>query len=148
MFAPGMRNYWTGGYIERMTDEAIDALLEATGDIPSPHSAVLLEYHGGAAGRIAPDATAFPHRSAECLLVIIGLWMDPAADEENIEWARRLWKGMQPYSSGAAYSNLLGIDDLGRSRGAFGSNYDRLAALKKKYDPENFFRHNQNVPPA
>jgi FAD/FMN-containing dehydrogenase len=148
MFSPGMRNYWTGGYIERMTDEAIDALVEATGTIPSPYSAVLLEYHGGAAGRIAPDANAFPHRSAECLLVIMSIWADPAADEENTGWARRLWKAMEPYSSGAAYSNLLGIDDLGRSRGAFGSNYDRLAALKKKYDPDNFFCHNQNIAPA
>jgi FAD/FMN-containing dehydrogenase len=148
MMPPGMRNYWTGGYIDKMTDDAIDALIEATGDIPSPYSMVLLEFHRGAAGRIAPDTTAFPHRSAECLLVIMGLWTDPAADDVNIGWARRLWKGMQPYSSGAAYSNLLGIDDLGRSRGAFGSNYDRLAGLKKKYDPENFFRYNQNIPPA
>jgi FAD/FMN-containing dehydrogenase len=148
MMPPGLRNYWTGGYIDTLTDAAIDTLVEAVGTIPSPYSAVVLEHHGGASARIAPDATAFPHRSAECLLVIVGLWKDPAEDEVNKNWARGLWKAMEPYSSGAAYANLLGSDDSGRTRGAYGPNYEKLAALKKKYDPENFFRHNMNIAPA
>jgi FAD/FMN-containing dehydrogenase len=148
MMPNGLRNYWTGGFIETFSDEAADTLLEATGNMPSPMSMVLVERHGGAAGRIAPDVTAFPHRSAEGLLVITAIWKDSTEDEVNITWARNVWKAMQKYSSGAGYSNLLGIDDLGRSRGAYGPNYDKLAALKKKYDPDNFFCFNQNIPPA
>jgi len=148
MMPAGLRNYWTGGYIEKMTDEAIDALVQAVGTVPSPLSAVVVEHHGGAAGRIPQDAAAFPHRTAEGMLVILGLWKDPAEDEVNINWARNVWKAMQPHSSGAAYANLLGADDMGRARGAYGPNYDRLAALKKKYDPENFFCYNMNITPA
>jgi FAD/FMN-containing dehydrogenase len=148
MMPSGLRNYWTGGYIDKLTDEAIDTLVEASANAASPLSVVVVEHHGGAAARIPVDATAFPHRGAECLLAVMALWKDPAEDEANIKWARSVWKAMQPFSSGAGYMNLFGVDDVGRSRGAFGSNYDRLAALKKKYDPDNFFCHNQNIPPA
>jgi FAD/FMN-containing dehydrogenase len=147
LFPPGIRCYWTGGCLREVTDEAIDALIEAATPMPSPRSMVALEYHTGAAARVVPDATAYAHRGAEGLLVIAGMWPDPAHDGENIRWGRETWKAVQSYCSGT-YSNLLGIDDAGRSRASFGSNYDRLAILKKKYDPDNFFRHNQNIVPA
>jgi FAD/FMN-containing dehydrogenase len=147
LFPPGIRCYWTGGCLEEVTDEAIDALVRSAMPMPSHRSTVALEYHTGAVSRVAPDATAFSHRGAEAMLVIAGLWSDSTEDEVNIRWGRETWRAMQRYSSGT-YSNLLGIDDDGRARASFGANYDRLAALKVKYDPQNFFRHNQNVVPA
>ncbi|PWU07430.1 MAG: hypothetical protein C5B51_10030 [Terriglobia bacterium] len=147
LFPPGIRCYWTGGCLPEVTDDAIGALIQAATPMPSSHSAVALEYHTGAASRVAPDATAYAHRGAEALVVIAGMWHDPAQDEVNIRWGRETWKAMRPHSQGT-YSNLLGIDDDGRARASFGVNYDRLAILKKKYDPQNIFRHNQNVVPS
>jgi len=146
LFPPGIRCYWTGGCLPEVTDDAIDALIDSVMPMPSPRSAVGFEYHTGAASRVAPDATAYAHRGAEAILVVAGMWPDAAHDDENMRWGREVWRNLQPYSDGA-YSNLLGVDDDGRAR-VFGSNYERLALLKKKFDPQNFFRHNQNIIPA
>jgi FAD/FMN-containing dehydrogenase len=146
LFPPGIRCYWTGGCLPEVTDDAIDALIGSVMPMPSRHSAVGLEYHTGAASRIASDATAYAHRGAEAILVVAGMWSDAEHDEVNVRWGREVWQNLQPFSDGA-YLNLLGVDDDGRAR-VFGSNYERLAQLKQKYDPQNFLRHNQNIIPA
>ena len=114
----------------------------------SPLTAVVMEYYGGAASRVAEGATAFPHRQAQYNLVILSQWADPAENERHIEWTRGTWRAMQAFSSGRVYVNALGEDDRDRVREAFGPNYARLAALKSKYDPTNFFRLNQNIVPT
>ena len=153
MFGPafpwGHRNYWKSSFLRALPDAAVDAVVEQTDRAKSPLSSVALEYYGGAAGRVAADATAFPHREAIYHLLILGQWRDAAEDPAHIGWARDGWEAVRPWSSGAAYMNALG-DDAGVQavRDAYGANYLRLAALKAKFDPMNLFRLNQNITPA
>ena len=116
--------------------------------VPSPHSAVMLEHYHGAYSRPAPTATAFSHRRPTYDVVIIANWASPADNERNIAWARALFAAVQPQFSKAAYVNFLDQDEgADRVRAAYGDNYERLVALKHKYDPTNFFQINQNIRP-
>jgi FAD/FMN-containing dehydrogenase len=100
----------------------------------------------GAAARVAPTETAFAHRHDQWDFLALSQWERPEDDEPNIRWARELFAAMEPYLEPAVYVNSLGgPDDGDRVRQAFGDNYERLAAIKKAYDPDNFFRANQNV---
>lgn len=148
-FPWGNRNYWKSSFLHALPDAAVDAVVEQADRVRSPLSVVALEYYGGAASRIAADATAFPHRAAAYHLLILGQWRDPAEDPVHVGWARECWEAVRPWASGAVYMNTLG-DDAGTSavRDAYGANYPRLAALKAKFDPGNLFRLNQNIPPA
>src|SRR5262249_44539361 len=102
----------------------------------------------GAASRVASDAMAFPHRSFPYAPVIVSQWTNPTEAERSIAWARGFSKALQPFAPESAYVNDLGHDDGDLVRMAYGPNYERLAALKKKYDPENLFRFNPNIAPA
>lgn len=148
-FPWGNRNYWKSSFLRALPDAAVDAVIEQADRARSPLSAVVLEYYGGAASRIAPDATAFPHREAPYHLLILGQWRDAAEDPMHIGWARDGWEAVRRWSSGAVYMNALG-DDAGAQavRDAYGVNYPRLAALKAKFDPTNLFRLNQNIAPG
>ena len=150
-FPGGRRAYWKSGFLRGLDDGAIDALVEHFARVPSPLSAVLVEPYGGAAGRVDPGATAFPHRSAPFNLVVLSSWEDPTQDAANIGWARELWAAMGPFAAGGVYVNYLGdaaAEGGDRVRAAYGPNYGRLAALKRAYDPGNLFRSNQNIAPA
>ncbi len=115
--------------------------------VPSPHSAVMLEHYHGAYARPA-TATAYSHRQPTYDVVIIANWADPAHHERNVTWARELFAAVQPQLSQAAYVNFLDRDDgADRVRAAYGASHDRLVALKRTYDPTNFFRMNQNIRP-
>jgi FAD/FMN-containing dehydrogenase len=95
--------------------------------------------------------TAYAHRDVLCNLLLVAQWLDPAGSERHVRWTRELWQALRPYSTGGVYVNNIGReedDGADQVRAAYGANYQRLAALKKKYDPENFFRHNQNIKPA
>jgi FAD/FMN-containing dehydrogenase len=147
-FPPGRYSYWKSSLAPEITDQLIDAVAEHMARVPSPHSAVMLEHYHGAYSRPAPSATAYRHRRPTYDVVIIANWTDPADNERNIAWARELFAAVQPHVSPAAYVNFLDQDDgADRIRAAYGENYDRLVALKRKYDPTNFFRMNQNVRP-
>jgi FAD/FMN-containing dehydrogenase len=148
-FPWGNRNYWKSSFLRALPDAAVDAVIERADRAQSSLSAVVLEYYGGAAGRVATDATAFPHREAPYHLLILGQWRDVAEDPVHIGWARDGWEAVRPWSSGAAYMNALS-DDAGVQavRDAYGANYPRLAALKAKFDPNNLFRLNQNITPV
>jgi FAD/FMN-containing dehydrogenase len=101
----------------------------------------------GAAGRVARDATAWNFRDAKWGEVIVGVSPDPADNVRTIAWTKAYWEALHPYSAGGAYVNMMMEEGPGRVRASYGDNYNRLAAVKAKYDPTNFFRVNQNIAP-
>lgn len=149
---PGLRNYWKSSFLEHLPDEAIEALVAARASMPSPNSKLFIECFGGAMARIGPDETAFAHRDVPHNLLILGAWDKAEDDEANIAWARETWRALQPYASRGVYVNYLGQEaDEGaeRVRSSYGqAKFDRLVALKSKYDRNNVFRMNQNIRPA
>lgn len=151
VFPDGRQNYWKAGLTATLTDEAIETIAEYTPRVPSPLTAIVIAGSGGAAARVAPDAMAYFHRSAIYNLMILSHWEDPADNDRNVNWTREFFEAVQPHLSGGVYVNDLNDPrDEGdaRVRAAYGGNYARLAALKAQYDPTNFFRQNQNIPPA
>ena len=151
-FPAGRQNYWKSNFLKGLDPEAVRVIVDYVAKAPSPHSAVAIEQFGGAVSRIGADATAYNHRNARYNLLIVGIWLDPAAKAENVKWVRDLWGAMQPHSSGGVYVNYLGQEaDEGaeRIKSAYGAEkYARLVALKQKYDPTNLFRLNQNIKPS
>jgi FAD/FMN-containing dehydrogenase len=138
-------------FMTTVDDRAIDIVVKHFDDAPSPPCTVFLHRLGGAMSRVRTEDTAFFPRDAQFCLVTSSSWEDPEHAEKHIEWTRALLTEVEPYTMGASYLNDLGrAEDEGEAaiRAAFGTNYPRLSALKAKYDPTNFFRHNQNVKPA
>jgi hypothetical protein len=147
-FPAGRYSYWKSSLAPEITDQLIDAVVEHMTRVPSPHTAVMLEHYHGAYSRTAPAATAYSHRRTTYDVVIIGNWTDRADNERDIAWVRGLFGAVQSQVSRAVYVNFLDLDEgADRIRAAYGDNYDRLVTLKRKYDPTNFFRMNQNVKP-
>ena len=147
-FPAGSYYYAKAGSLAELTDEAIEVFAEYAATKPSPLSGVLVQTVCGAASRVASDATAFPHRRLPYAPVIVSQWLDAATSEKNVGWARDFWKALDPLAGGGVYVNDLSHDDADRVRTAYGANYERLAALKKAYDPDNLFRLNPNITPA
>jgi FAD/FMN-containing dehydrogenase len=147
-FPAGLQVYWRSDFIQQLSDEAIDTLVEHYSQITSPLSALLLEQFGGAVKRVGKDETAFVHRDADFNLAIISRWTDPADADRHIAWARGVHSAIKPYTSGT-YVNYLGEEGEDRVRAAYGAEvYDRLVAVKNEYDPTNLFRSNQNIKPT
>jgi hypothetical protein len=144
----GLQNYWKSSFLSDLSDAAIDTLIEQFASVPSPRTVVVLEHLGGAVSRIAPEVTAFPHRQFDFNVGITAMWSDPAEAERNMAWTRACWDALQPFASTAVYVNYLGLEGAQRVRAAYGVNYDRLVALKNRYDPTNLFHLNQNVTPT
>jgi hypothetical protein len=116
---------------------------------PSARTVIVIEYLSDSAfSRVSEDATAFGQRNWPYNLVVTALWTEPADSEANIRWTREFWQAMQPFLAEAAYVNYLGEVNEENARLAYGRKYERLAALKAKYDPTNFFRMNQNIKPS
>jgi FAD/FMN-containing dehydrogenase len=145
----GARNYWKSHFLPELTDEVIDLAIEAHGRCPSPMSQLLFENFHGAATRVPPTDTAFALRSPGFNCGIIGQWMDPGADAANTAWCREVYQAIQPHVGPSRYLNYLDHDDTGDAAltAAYGPNVRRLQALKAKYDPDNVFHHNVNIPP-
>ena len=118
------------------------------GKLPSPQCEIFFGALGGATTRPAPDSAAYPHRDAMFVMNSTADGKTPADDERCIAWARDFFKASAPFASGGVYVNFLTADEADRVRAAYGPNYDRLAQVKRKYDPENLFRMNQNIRPA
>jgi FAD/FMN-containing dehydrogenase len=146
-FPPGRRHYWKSSYLKELSEEAIEVMTEYVSEMPSPATGVGLQQMHRAASRVDPTATAFPHRDEHYDFLILSQWADPAECERNVEWTRSLFESMEPYFEGGVYVNNLGDEGEDRVREAYGANYERLLALKGKYDPTNFFRLNQNIKP-
>ena len=148
LLTPGQRNYWKSHEFLELQDGLIEVLLEAGGRLPDPQTEIAFAQLGGAISRVPRDATAYSHREANYLINVHGRWADAANDAKCIGWARELFKACGPFSTGAVYVNFLTQDEEERVRNAYGANFDRLAGIKKKYDPANFLRMNQNIRPA
>src|SRR5215213_9842360 len=146
-FPPGRRHYWKSSYLKDLSDDAIEVMVGFVSEMPSPTTGVGLQQMHGAASRVDPTATAFPHRDEHYDFLILSQWADPAETERNIEWTRSFFEAMEPFFEEGVYVNNLGDEGEDRVREAYGANYERLLALKGKYDPTNLFRLNQNIRP-
>jgi hypothetical protein len=147
-FPFGRLHYWKSGWLREVTDGAIQTLLRFLPQMPSSASGVGLQQLHGAASRVAPSATAFPHRAEQYDFLIGSQWSDATDSDRNVQWTRALFEAMQPHLEESVYVNNLGDEGPGRVQAAYGENYPRLAAIKKAYDPDNLFRSNQNIDPS
>ena len=140
----GLPRYWKSGYFNELTDTTIAAIADANDRKPTPISLVLFFHQHGAATRVTADDTAFPHRAVSWDFDAIAQWFEPEQATGGIAWARDVWDQLAPHSAGV-YVNHLDADDNSRIKQAYGPNYERLVGLKQKYDPDNFFRLNNNI---
>jgi FAD/FMN-containing dehydrogenase len=145
---PGLQHYWKANFVKELSDEAIRAHLEYGPKVPVVNSTVHIYPINGAAHRVAPDATAFAYRDANFATVIAGMWPDPAQNEDNIAWVRDYYDATAPHSEEGGYINFMADDDQARIKANYRGNFDRLAAIKGRYDPDNLFHLNQNIEPA
>ena len=148
LLTKGSRNYWKSHNFSRLNDGAIGTIIEYASMLPSPHCEIFIGTIGGQTGRMAPEAMAYSSRDANYVMNVHGRWETAAEDERCIAWAREFFAKSQPFASGGAYINFLTQEESGRIEFAYGKSYGRLAKLKKKYDPTNFFRMNQNIKPV
>jgi len=147
LLAPGARNYWKSHNFVELSDDTIDIAVRYASESVSPQSEIFFAQLGGAINRVAADATAYPHRDAGFVLNVHGRWDDAAEDDKVISWAREFYRETSPFATGGVYINFMTEDETDRINSAYGAGYDRLLKAKKKYDPENLFRLNQNIDP-
>ena len=146
--APQGRLYYEkASTLKHLSDEAIDLLVDAGAACPSPFSQILIQHMHGAASRVSPTATAFALREESFVISMLAAWEDGEA-ARHIAWARACWEALAPLASSGVYVNFLGNEGEARVRAAYGANYDRLVALKNRYDPTNVFARNQNIRPT
>src|SRR5215831_9384463 len=147
-FPDGNQNYWKSTLQPHLSDDAIVAIVEHANRMDSPLSAVVLEHYGGAAGRVSNDATAFPHRDLPWDVLFLAQWTNPSETARHREWARGGEEALRPFSANAHLLSALDVEVEDVIHTAFGPNLPRLTAIKKKYDPDNFFRVNHNIRPG
>lgn len=146
-YPKGLRHYWKSAFLRSVTDDVIDLMIETASAAPSPFNSMVLEAYGGAVARIASDATAFGHRDAMFNLLILAISDNHKIDAEQTAWGRDVWQKILPHSTGGAYVNYMSAGENVHSAYQ-DARFQRLAAIKAQYDPENLFRFNQNIPPA
>lgn len=148
-FPKGLQWYWKGDFVKSLPDEAIDVHLAHLAKVPSALSLMHLYPIDGAVHRVAADATAWGARDANWNMVIAAIHPDAAQADALKAWGRSYWKAVHPFNMEGAYVNFLMDDEAAdRVQASYGGNYQRLAAVKAKYDPKNFFRVNQNIRPG
>ncbi|MFC9331123.1 FAD-binding oxidoreductase [Kitasatospora sp. NPDC057015] len=148
LLPPGLREYWKGSFATELTDGVIAAHLEHGPKVPSLSSTVHIYPVTGAPQRVAPDATAYAYREASFSTVILGVCDDPSDDAASTAWVRDYYAAVSPHSEPGGYVNFMSADDGDRVEVNYRGNYDRLAAVKRTYDPDNLFHLNQNIRPA
>lgn len=148
LLTPGARNYWKSHDFMAMTQEVERILCDAVTTLPSDECEAFIGQMGGATNRVGAADTAYPHRDAEFVLNVHTRWREPADDQRCIAWARGLFDALTPHATGGVYVNFMPEDEASRvAAGAYGANFERLSALKAKYDPANLFSQNQNIQP-
>ena len=149
--APAGRHYYEkASTLSDLNGEAIERIVEYGAACTSPCSQVLIQHVHGAASRVGPTETAFALRGESYVICIVAAWDDGEASQphRHSAWTRACWKALEPFASSGVYVNFLGNEGEGRVRAAYGVNYERLVALKNRYDPTNFFTLNQNITPT
>jgi FAD/FMN-containing dehydrogenase len=147
LLTPGARNYWKSHNFTELADGALDSIIEFAGKLPSPQCEIFIGLIAGAPNRISPNAMAYAHRDAKFVLNVHGRWDEAKDDQKCIAWARDFFKASAPYASAGAYVNFMTAEEGDRVAAAYGSNYERLVEIKKRYDPQNVFHLNQNIKP-
>lgn len=144
----GIHRYWKSGYLPEINNELIEVILGQAAIQPSPYSFILFFHMKGAAARVDSASTAMVSRADQWDFDIVSQWIDPAEADKNIAWVRSFWSQVEPHTTGV-YVNHLDVDDGStRVKAAYGKNYERLVAIKTKYDPTNFFHLNNNIAPG
>jgi FAD/FMN-containing dehydrogenase len=148
LLTPGARNYWKSHNFLELADGAIDLLVKYAAEVPSPHCEIFVAHLGGQTNRVAPDATAYSHRDAEFVVNVHGRWETEAEDDRGISWSRDFYRDSTPFATGGVYVNFMTEEETDRIGAAYGPNWDRLVEVKRRYDPNNLFRMNQNIQPG
>jgi len=148
LYPKGLQWYWKADFVKELTDEAIELHVEYGSQLPTMHSTMHLYPVNGAASKVGKDETAWSYRDANWSQVIVGVDPDPAKKDAITAWARAYFDALHPFGAGGAYVNFMMDEGEDRIRATYRDNYERLARVKAKYDPENFFRVNQNIQPA
>ena len=147
-FPDGNQNYWKSTLQRELPDDAISAIVDHANRLQSPLSVVVLEYYGGAAGRVSSEATAYPHRNLPWDILFLAQWTDPGQSNMHRDWARSGEEILRPFSQNAHLLSALDVESEAVIKTAFGPNLERLVEIKKKYDPTNFFHVNVNISPG
>jgi FAD/FMN-containing dehydrogenase len=146
--AHGARNYWKTHNFEELSDAAIDAVLQHANNLPSSSCEIFIANLGGAVNRVPADATAYPHRNTQFVMNVHTRWTEPSEDQRHINWAKNFFEETKPYALGSLYVNFLNNKEEEQIQKAYpGETWKRLVTLKRKYDPQNLFRLNQNISP-
>jgi UDP-N-acetylenolpyruvoylglucosamine reductase len=148
LYPPGYQWYWRADFVNELSDEAIEKHYENGLKIPNMFSSMHLYPINGAAGRVGNNDTPWAYRKSNWAEVIVGVDPDPANKDTITKWTKDYWDALHPYSAGGAYVNFMMDEGDERIRATYGENYERLTKIKKKYDPNNLFRVNQNIKPA
>ncbi len=148
LYPAGLQWYWRADFLPALSDEAIAEHARLGGTLPTPQSTMHLYPLNGAAARVSADATAYRHRDALWSQVIVGVDPDPGMAGALRDWAVGYYDALHPYSTGAAYVNFMMDEGHDRIQASYGVNYERLTRVKRRYDPDNLFQVNQNIPPA
>jgi hypothetical protein len=146
-FPHGRRYYTKSGYFKALDDASIEQMVQALNTVPSPATQIELAYLGGAAARIGPAETAFGDRSSPFVVNLLANWEHASDDAANVAWIRNLFRILRPSMTPGVYVNFMSGDEDDRVPEAYRERWDRLVAVKSYYDPNNFFRLNQNIPP-
>jgi len=148
LLTPGGRNYWKSNNFAALSDQAIEAVIASASELPGPECEVFVAQLGGAMSRVDPAATAYVGRDARFIMNVHGRWSNARDDERVRAWARKAFADAAPHATGSGYVNFLTEDEGERVAASYAGNYQRLQALKRRYDPGNLFRMNLNIAPA
>jgi len=148
LLPPGLQHYWKASFAAEITDGAVAAHVQNGPKVPVVNSTMHIYPINGACNRVPAAATAFAYRDARFATVIAGMWPNPADNAKNVKWVKDYYAALAPHSTAGGYVNFMAEDDQGRIRDNYKGNYDRLASVKRKYDPGNLFHVNQNIKPS
>ncbi len=148
LLPPGLQHYWKASFATAISDGAIAAHVQHGPNVPVVNSTMHIYPINGACSRVPAGATAFAYRDAQFATVIAGMWPNPADNERNVRWVKDYYAAVRPHSESGGYVNFMAGDDQERIRDNYKGNYERLVAIKEKYDPGNLFHLNQNIRPS
>jgi FAD/FMN-containing dehydrogenase len=148
LLTPGARNYWKSHNFTELKDDSLDLVVEYAGKLPSPQCEIFIAYLEGKSNSVPPNSMAYSSRDLKYILNVHGRWDDAKQDKECIKWSREFFDATLKFASAGAYVNFMTEEENERVAKAYGPNYKKLVEIKKKYDPNNLLKHNQNIKPT